>query len=73
MQMLEWVLSSPLSAFYKFTLVYQCNDSEMGIHCCDVISEDSGSFTSAQKLPPKECSEYFPPSLRSEPPKLVAF
>ena len=48
MQMLEWVLRSPLSACCKFTFVYQCNDSQMGLHGCDVNSEDSGRFTSTQ-------------------------
>ena len=42
------MLSSPLSARCKFTLVHQCNDSEMGSHCCDVNSEDPGCFTIAQ-------------------------
>ena len=72
MQMLEWVLSSLLNACCKFTLVYQCNESEMGLHCCDVNSEDSGCFTSArnseQKLRPNKCSKHFPQSLRSETP-----
>ena len=75
MQMLEWVLSSPLSACCKFTLVYQCNDSEMGSHCSDVNLEDSllpvasSSFTSAQNSEQK-LRPNFPPSLRSKPLKL---
>ena len=73
MQKLELVLSSPLNACCKFTIAYQCNDSEMGIDCCDVNSEDSGSFTSAgnSKISdPTECSKHFPPSLSSKPPRL---
>ena len=71
--MLKWVLSLRLSAWCKFTLVYQCNDNEMGINC-DVNSEDSGSFISAWNSlwisDPTECSNHFPPSLKSEPLKL---
>ena len=74
MQMLEWVLRSPLSACCKFTFVYQCNDSQMGLHRCDVNSEDSGRFTSThnseRKLRPNRVFKAHPPSLRSKPPKL---
>ena len=48
MQMLEWVLGSPLNACCKFTLFYRCNDSEMGQPSLWRELVDSGSCTSAQ-------------------------
>ena len=53
MQILEWVLSSPLSACCKFTLVFQWNGQPL------LWGENSD---------PTECSEHFPPSLGSKPP-----
>ena len=66
MQMLEWVLSLPLvlAASSLYSII------EMGSPCCVVISEDSGCFTSTRNFNPTECSTHFPPSFRSEPPKL---
>ena len=72
--MFEWVLSVKFAASSLLQVhFYQCNDSEMGIHCCDVNYKDSGSLTFAQKSRKSENSDptkHFPLRLRSETQKL---